>query len=116
MFVSDFVRTPRALPDGRNDLVVDFGSPRGLWQHIDNTRQWVRIETASPSVVAAGDLDGDIKDEVIAGFAGRGLFARDDRIASGRSCAILSRFDLSRPTSTAMASMILPLISVSEGV
>ena len=61
-------------PEGRNDLLVDFGS-RGLWQLLNN-KIWQKIDSASPLGIAVGDLDGNFQDEAIAGFAGRGTLAR----------------------------------------
>ena len=69
-----YLRDRGLIPDGRNDLVVDFGA-RGFWQRLDNGA-WSKIDAASPGVIAVGDLDGSYKDEVIASFAGRGLLAR----------------------------------------
>jgi probable HAF family extracellular repeat protein len=58
----------------RNDLLVDFGGS-GLWERLNNTT-WLKLHTASPNVIASGDLDGDGQDEAIASFSGSGLWAR----------------------------------------
>lgn len=76
VFVSEFVREHRELPDGRNDLVVASSGRDGIQQFLNN-RDWRKTENISTSMLAAGDLDGDIKDEVIAGIPGRGLVAGD---------------------------------------
>ena len=69
-----FVRARGHQPDGRNDLLVDFGA-RGLWEFLNN-RAWTKIRSASPSLIAVGDLDGSLKDEAIASFSRPGLEAR----------------------------------------
>jgi len=61
----------------RNDLLVDLGA-EGLWRFLNNST-WRKLDARSPVAIAAADLDGNGRDEVIASFsvAGfRGLFAR----------------------------------------
>ena len=74
-----FVRARGHQSDGRNDLLVDFGS-RGLWEFLNN-RTWVKIDSASPIGIAVGDLDGNFEDEAVAGFTGRGTLARYNNAA-----------------------------------
>lgn len=69
-----FVRARGPRPDGRNDLLVDFGA-RGLWQFLNNST-WVKIDSASPIGITVADLDGNFQDEAIAAFPGRGTQAR----------------------------------------
>lgn len=59
---------------GRTDLLVDFGV-NGLWQRMNNSA-WLKVNGLSPLRIAAGDLDGDGKDEAVATFSGIGLYAR----------------------------------------
>jgi hypothetical protein len=67
-----FVEPPSEPPD--NDLLVDFGRS-GLHQRMNNT-SWLKVHNNTPGTVATGDLDGDGQDEVIASFAGFGLYVR----------------------------------------
>jgi len=78
-----YIHDAGLLPDGRDDLVVDFGS-RGLWQLVNRAR-WSKIHNASPDVIAVGDLDGDMKDDVIAGFGSRGLLVRYNNAGEWRT-------------------------------
>lgn len=69
-----FLRDRGLVSDGNDDLLVDFGA-NGLWRYQDN-RSWEKIDAASPTLIATGDLDGNFRDEAIAAFPGRGLLAR----------------------------------------
>ena len=67
-------------PRRRNDLLVDFGS-QGLWRFLNNTN-WQKLLGYSPLDIAAGDLDGDQKDEAIGSFPGLGLLANYNNSAT----------------------------------
>jgi Tol biopolymer transport system component len=71
-----FLRDRGLLPDGRNDVAVDFGGA-GLWQRLNDTA-WQKIHNVSPQRLVSGDLDGSLQDEVIVTFGAAGLWARYD--------------------------------------
>lgn len=63
---ADRVLTARFKPRRpKNDLVVDRG-PRGLWKLLNRTN-WTRVHTGNPTAIAAADLTGDGKEEIIFG-------------------------------------------------
>ncbi len=63
------------LSRAKNDIAVDFGTAEGLWVRYDDGA-FSRINSQSPGVMAAGDLDENGLDEVIASFeAVPGLWA-----------------------------------------
>ena len=60
--------------NGKDDLVVDFGSI-GLWSRM-NDASWLKLHNSSPELIATGDLDGNGADDVIATFSGSGLWQK----------------------------------------
>ena len=56
--------TPEAMAatdldgNGRDDLVIDFGAPFGVWVYM-NQQSWSQLHALSPSEIVAGDLDGN---------------------------------------------------------
>ena len=58
----------------QNDLLVDFGAS-GLSQRM-NDLTWIKVHATSALDIAAGDLDGDGRNEAIATFLGTGIWAR----------------------------------------
>ena len=62
-----------AVPNSPADLLIDFGDG-ALWERLNNTT-WLKIHPTSPLGIGAGDLNGDLKDEVIASYSS-GLWAR----------------------------------------
>ena len=59
--------------DTKGELVLDYGTLYGLW-HYDQVRLWTRWNTADPDKLLAVDIDNDGTDELIASFAGYGLY------------------------------------------
>jgi hypothetical protein len=56
-------------------LVVDFGSAYGLWRYDNGESQpWTRLNTVSPELMAAVDIDSDGEDELVVSFKGYGLY------------------------------------------
>ena len=72
----DLVAHFEALHVARNDLLVDLGTS-GLFQRLNNGTSWLKIHNNSPIATAAGDLNGNGKDEAIAVF-GNGTWIRYD--------------------------------------
>ena len=56
-----------------DDLIVDFGSPLGVWSWM-NRSAWVQVHGLSPIRMAAGDLDGNGRDEAVLSFDGAGTW------------------------------------------
>lgn len=69
--------TTQALTNPNADVVVDFGPGAGLWTYYDHngTPAWQPRQSASPSVLAGGDLDGNGRADIVANFTGLGLWA-----------------------------------------
>jgi hypothetical protein len=65
-----------ALHVARNDLLVDLGTS-GLFERLNNRAAWLKIHNSSPIAIAAGDLDGNGRDEALAVF-GNGTWIRYD--------------------------------------
>ncbi len=58
----------------KNDIATDFEDANGLWARFDDS-SWTKLNSQSPQVMAAGDLDNSGVDEVIASFGpGAGLW------------------------------------------
>jgi PKD repeat protein len=53
--------------DGRQDLVGSW-SDKGLWWRNNATGVWTKLSTMIPTLVAAGDFDGDNKADVVGLF------------------------------------------------
>jgi hypothetical protein len=90
---------PRSLPrtsgkfivadiDGNSvgDLVVDFGPPTasppagtisGVWAFVNNTF-WGRLSADTTAAMAAGDMNGNGKDELVVSVPAKGLYIRYD--------------------------------------
>jgi Tol biopolymer transport system component len=65
---------------GPNDLLVDFGA--GAVHQRMNNLSWVKVLNGNPLAIAAGDLDGNGKDEAIVSVGGSGIFARYNNAGS----------------------------------
>ena len=68
---------PEAMIRLGNGLVADFGAAYGLW-HYDPLRgwmPWMRLNTVSPELMLAADVDSDGIEELVASFDGYGLYA-----------------------------------------
>ena len=63
-------------PLGRAERLSGRFWHNGLVQRLNNAGAWTKIHNASPIAIAAGDLDGNGKDEAIGSFTGLGLLAR----------------------------------------
>ncbi|TGN99735.1 hypothetical protein PN36_34615 [Candidatus Thiomargarita nelsonii] len=54
-------------PLPRNDVIIDFGYPHGLWVWMNND-SWSFLHSLSPKSMAIGYLDNNKKDELIIDF------------------------------------------------
>ncbi len=64
-----------------NDVATDFGAADGLWARFDDSF-WAKLNSQSPRVLAAGDIDNSGQDELIADFGpGAGLWVWRDNTA-----------------------------------
>lgn len=52
---------------GRDDLVIDFGDPLGVWV-AQNYQTWSQLHDTSPLSMVTADLDGNGQDDVIVDF------------------------------------------------
>ena len=59
--------------DPRMDLVVNFGSPWGLWVFYNNTT-WAQIHGTSPGALAVGNIDGAGGDDIVCTFGAYGTW------------------------------------------
>ena len=65
----------------KNDLVVDRGA-QGLWKLLNETT-WKRVHTGNPTAIAAADLTGDGKEEIIFGLTSpTGTFVNTTAVAN----------------------------------
>ena len=53
--------------NGKTDVVINFGSPKGLWALMNN-QTWVKLHGLSPINIAASDLDGNGKADLSVSF------------------------------------------------
>jgi len=77
------------LSQKSDELAVDFGSTYGLYTR-DNNAVWTRLSDQTPDTMATCDLDGDGKAEIVAGFAGTGVWSLP---ASGAPAVLLNPID-----------------------
>jgi hypothetical protein len=59
------------------DIVLDFGPTNGLWLSMNpagSTPQWSKLHDLSPTHMAVGDVDGNGSPDIIADFAGYGVW------------------------------------------
>jgi hypothetical protein len=72
-----WVRINATLPDAMirlgNGVACDFGTAYGLW-YWTKTGGWIRWNSADPDKLLALDIDNDGTEELIASFAGYGLY------------------------------------------
>jgi hypothetical protein len=56
--------------NGQDDVVIDFGPDKGLWNWMNNGG-WAKLHDLSPEFLATGDLDGSMNyaSANVAGFA-----------------------------------------------
>jgi hypothetical protein len=75
--VDGWIRINATLPDAmirlNSGVVCDYGSTYGLW-YWTKTGGWIRWNSADPNQLLAVDIDHDGTDELIASFAGYGLY------------------------------------------
>lgn len=68
-----------------NDLMVDFG-PQGVWRFLNNApSSWARADFGNPEEMAAADLDGDDRDEIVGRESDGALYRLS---ASGQSASL----------------------------
>ncbi len=69
--------TTAALTNPQADIAIDFGPSLGLWTNYDSggTSTWSPIHNLSPTRLTTGDLDGNGQADILANFAGYGLWA-----------------------------------------
>ena len=60
-----------------NGIACDFGATHGLW-YWTQTGGWEQWNSADPDKLLAVDVDNDGADELVASFAGYGLYWRDE--------------------------------------
>ncbi len=66
------LRIPVSRP--KNDLAMDFEDANGLWARF-NDSFWARLNSQSPEIMTAGDMDNSGEDELIVDFGpGSGLW------------------------------------------
>jgi hypothetical protein len=53
--------------NGRDDIIIDFGSSHGIWIYYNNA-DWWQLHTVSPESMAVGDLDANGRDDIIIDF------------------------------------------------
>ncbi len=53
--------------NGKTDVVINFGPPKGLWALMNN-QTWVKLHGLSPINIAASDLDGNGKADLSVSF------------------------------------------------
>jgi hypothetical protein len=56
-----------------DELVADFGAAYGLW-HCDSLTGWTQLNTVSPDLMLAADLEGDGVEELVVSFKTYGLY------------------------------------------
>ncbi len=57
-----------------DDIAISFAPGSGFWARL-NDATWLALQTTSPEILAAGDMDGNGQDEIIADFGpGLGLW------------------------------------------
>lgn len=56
-----------------DDLVMDFGSPSGLWIY-HNMTSWSRLHSLSAEQLVIGDLDGSGIDDIVVDFGPGGVW------------------------------------------
>jgi hypothetical protein len=86
----NFTIVPGTAAQG--DVAIDFGPAFGLWVRDNPTSAtplWRPIHNLSPSVMAAGDVDGNGKSDLIVDFPGYGVWAW----MNNTSWVLLNAFD-----------------------
>jgi len=51
----------------KNDVIIDFGSPYGIWRYMNNSA-WEQLHSLSPESMVTGDIDGSGQDDMIIDF------------------------------------------------
>jgi parallel beta-helix repeat protein len=51
----------------KNDIIIDFGDPYGIWIRYNNS-DWSHLHPASPESITTADMDGNGKDDVVIDF------------------------------------------------
>jgi hypothetical protein len=66
------------IPNGGDDLVIDFGPGFGTWMlhDGDTVNGYALLHTGSPESIVTGDLDNNGIDEVILDFGAAGIWVR----------------------------------------
>jgi hypothetical protein len=75
--ISDTNFTISAGPAVSADVAIDFGPTYGLWLRYNATGAlplWSQLHYLSPSVMAAGDIDGNGISDLVVDFPGAGLW------------------------------------------
>ncbi|TGN99958.1 hypothetical protein PN36_29885 [Candidatus Thiomargarita nelsonii] len=69
---------------GSCDVIIDFGSPYGIWMLMNNAT-WVKLHNLSPESMVTGDIDGSGQDDVIIDFgAPNGIWVRMNNTTWGQ--------------------------------